>query len=104
MTLAASTPLLQLTRRYGLIALMLFVFAGVQVVQASPLHDHAQHTVDCGLWHVPVTDASEASAALVPDYVARGVVVLPTVKLFVRKAGPSPYQGRAPPISLSRQQ
>ena len=101
MTMVASTPLLQLTRRYGLIALMLFVLAGVQVVQASPLHDHAQHTVDCGLWHVPLTDATEASAALVPDYVAQGIVLLPTATRFVRNSRPSPYQGRAPPISLS---
>lgn len=95
------SPLLQLTRRYGLIALMLFVFAGVQVVQASPLHDHSHHTVDCGLWHVPVADAPASPATVLPDYVAQGPALLPIPASFPQATRPSPYQGRAPPIFLS---
>jgi hypothetical protein len=96
-----NTSLLQLIQRYGLIALMLFVLAGVQVLQASPLHDHAQHSVDCGLCHVPLADDPAAQSSSVPD-LRRASAPLPArLAHFCGDTSPSPYQGRAPPPLLS---
>lgn len=96
-----NTSLLQLARRYGLIALMLFVLAGVQVLQASPLHDHAQHSVDCGLCHVPLADSPPSSQGLVPEFDA-ALAALPQLAAdYHDTLNPSPYQGRAPPATLS---
>jgi len=95
-----NTSLLQLARRYGLIALMLFVLAGVQVLQASPLHDHAQHSVDCGLCHVPLADAPSSAQGLIPEFDAT-TTALPCLAADVHDThNPSPYQGRAPPALL----
>jgi hypothetical protein len=100
-TMAYGSTLLPLTRRYGLIALMLFVLAGAQVLQATPLHDHSQHSVDCGLWHVPVADAPAAPLLLPPDSQLQSLAPLPAATLLPQGQRPSPYQGRAPPALLS---
>lgn len=90
----------QLARRYGLIALMLFVLAGMQVIQASPLHDHAQHSVDCGLCHVPVADAPATPHGIVPEFDTRPAALPTLAAVFLSSHNPSPYQGRAPPTLL----
>lgn len=93
-------PLLQLARRYGLIVLMLFVLAGVQVVQASPLHDHTRHSVDCGLCHVPLADAQTTQHGVVPDFETAAAALPVLAVSFHSTHNPSPYQGRAPPLLL----
>ncbi len=90
----------QLARRYGLIALMLFVLAGVQVIQASPLHDHTQHSVDCGLCHVPVADSCTAPRGIVPEFEGGHALLPCRAASFHGSHNPSPYQGRAPPAFL----
>lgn len=93
--------LLQPLRRYGLIALMLFVLAGVQVIQASPLHDHSQHSVDCALCHVPLADDPSGQRGIAPEFHATAAVVPAALHRFFSSTNPSPYQGRAPPSLLS---
>jgi hypothetical protein len=96
-----SLSIAQLARRYGLIALMLFVLAGVQVIQASPLHDHAQHSsVDCGLCHVPVADAPATPHGIVPEFETLAAVLPAVASAIFSSRNPSPYQGRAPPALL----
>jgi hypothetical protein len=97
---ATSLSIAQLARRYGLIALMLFVLAGVQVIQASPLHDHTQHSVDCGLCHVPVADAPPTHHGIVPEFETLSAALPALASAFFSSRNPSPYQGRAPPALL----
>lgn len=95
----ALTMLKQLThiRHAWLIALMVFVLGGLQVIQASPLHDHSQHTVDCGLCHVPIGDGVAPSdpAAVIPA--PQNAPSFALLVLITPARNPSPYQGRAPP-------
>ena len=93
-------PMLQLTRRFGLIALMLFVLTGVQLLQASPLHDHAQHSVDCVLCHVPLADAPPPQHGMVPTFATAVATATDPASNFRSSRTPSPYQGRAPPTPL----
>jgi hypothetical protein len=93
-------PLLQLTRRSGLIALMLFVLTGVQLLQASPLHDHAQHSVDCGLCHVPLADTPPPPHGLVPTFDSAVATATALATTYPSHRNASPYQGRAPPAPL----
>lgn len=88
----------QLARRFGLIALMLFMLAGVQVIQASPLHDHAQHSVDCGLCHVPVAEAPATSRGILPEFEGARPALPLHAASFHSTRHPSPYRGRAPPV------
>jgi hypothetical protein len=84
------------------IVLVVFMLLGVQVIQASPLHDHAQqHSVDCALCHLQFGDDAavrQAPALPVVAAVAAPVVALPG---FYLSSTVSPYQGRAPPRFLS---
>lgn len=92
---------LQGLRHCGLIALMLFVLAGVQVMQVSPLHDHAQHSVDCGLCHVPLADDPGAQQRIEPAFVALAAHLPAEAHAACSSTPTSPYQGRAPPAVLS---
>lgn len=84
-------------RHLLLIALILFTLTGVQLVQASPLHNHAQHSVDCGLCHLQLGDGIPVRTL---SGVQQGPLAAPAPMLPVAaylSASPSPYQGRAPP-------
>jgi hypothetical protein len=93
--------LLNLSRRFGIVALMLFMLAGVQLIQVSPLHDHTRHSVDCGLCHVPLADEPASTSGLLPDFVTSATWQPALSAPAPSSTNPSPYQGRAPPRILS---
>jgi hypothetical protein len=84
--------------RIHLIALMAFMLLGVQVLQHSPLHNHAHEIVDCAMCHVQTLgDDTEHEQSLVVSGIAIAILVVtesiaPTLNCLC-----SPYQGRAPP-------
>jgi hypothetical protein len=88
--------------KWWLTSLLAFTLFGVQVLQESPLHDHAQETVDCALCHLQHLGDDSEVAHVMPavDVVAQAVIshashaILPSVN-------PSPYHGRAPPHAFS---
>jgi hypothetical protein len=84
-------------RHAWLIALMVFVLGGLQIVQASPLHDHSQHTVDGGLCHVPLGDGALPTVLPGSIPVFQNFPRFYLVVLAPSQGNPSPYQGRAPP-------
>jgi hypothetical protein len=78
---------------------MAFTLVGVQVAQASPLHHHIQlqHTVDCALCHLQLSDDVLVHYRYLPT-VAPGAAPNPLAPTrFYSFSSPSPYQGRAPP-------
>ena len=89
----------QQLRRLLLIAVMAFTLAGVQLVKHSPLHDHAQHTVECALCHLQLSDDAFLRPALSVAFIARSVPYAQYLREFYSFSSPSPYHGRAPPLS-----
>lgn len=85
-------------RQLLLISLMAVALIGVQLVQASPLHEHASHSVDCALCHLQLSDDALFQSARDPASVAPGTYRYPPLKNFANLRNPSPYQGRAPPM------
>jgi hypothetical protein len=88
-------------RHILLIALMALTLIGVQLAQSSPLHQHTQHTVDCALCHLQLSDDVlvhyQFAPAFIPNLAPAAVAPTPCYSL----AFPSPYQGRAPPRLFS---
>lgn len=84
-----------------LIALMAFTLLGVQLVQASPLHDHAKHSVDCALCHLQFSDDALVQPTLSVAFIAHSMPYAQYLREFYSFASPSPYQGRAPPLLVS---
>lgn len=84
--------------RLLLISLMAFSLVGVQVLQASPLHQHAQHSVDCALCHLQLSDDAEIHYQSVVTRLAKIVLKTSLPGTFYSFISPSPYQGRAPPL------
>ncbi len=95
-----SSRYLQL-RKILLIALMAFTLVGVQLVQSSPLHDHTQHTVDCALCHLQLSDDTLVRHQFMVPFKAASTPVSTTLPQFYLSSSPSPYQGRAPPRLFS---
>ena len=99
-TVSMLSSLLKHCRNLWLVSLLALTVFGGQVLQASPLHNHAQETVDCALCHLQTLgDDSEYAhglVQLVPATRATTAVLPPATP-----AAPftSPYQGRAPPIT-----
>lgn len=91
----------QLLRQYLLIALMAVTLVGVQLLQASPLHEHTQHSVDCALCHLQLSDDALLHQQLLLPIRAAGVPVAAPAREVHSSSAPSPYQGRAPPRSVS---
>lgn len=84
--------------RLWLISLLAFTLFGVQVLQESPLHDHAQETVDCALCHLQhLGDDSEIPHVLAPLDRATQAVPGIAAHAVLPSISPSPYRGRAPP-------
>ena len=81
-----------------LISLMAFTLIGVQALQASPLHQHAQHSVDCGLCHLQLSDDAEIQYQNIITRLAQTPVKTLPASSFYTFVSPSPYQGRAPPL------
>ena len=88
-------------RRFLLIALMAFTLVGVQLVQASPLHDHTQEAIDCALCHLQLSDDALVQHQLTLPSSAAAAQVGPALRQFYAVTSPSPYQGRAPPRLFS---
>jgi hypothetical protein len=89
----------QQLRHALLIALMAFTLLGVQLVQASPLHDHTLHSVDCALCHLQFSDDSLAQPTLSVAFIAHNIPYAQYLREYHSFSNPSPYQGRAPPFS-----
>jgi hypothetical protein len=87
----------QQIRQLLLISLMAFALVGVQLVQASPLHDHTGHTVDCALCHLQFTDVALEQYQPSFAWFASTVRFHQQTAAFLSSRNPSPYQGRAPP-------
>lgn len=90
------TQVLQ-ARKLWLITLMVFMLVAVQLAQASPLHDHTKHEVDCALCHLPLSDESQDQGCPSPDFNAQGSFRFLESELAIPLRNPSPYHGRAPP-------
>jgi hypothetical protein len=84
--------------RLLLISLMAFTLVGIQVIQASPLHQHAEHSVDCGLCHLQLSDDAEIHHQHVITRIQRALLKAISASPFYSFVNPSPYQGRAPPL------
>jgi hypothetical protein len=91
----------QQLRHFLLIALMAFTLVGVQLIQSSPLHDHTQHTIDCALCHLQLSDDTLVRHQFVVPYAVASAPVATALAIFHPASSPSPYQGRAPPRLLS---
>ncbi len=85
-------------RTFIKISLITLALIGVQVIQASPLHDHSNHVVDCGLCHFSSTEiAIEDSPVVTPSTTPRYFSVPRTINITAKSIRLS-YQGRAPPL------
>jgi len=84
--------------RLLLISLMAFTLIGVQALQASPLHQHAQHSVDCALCHLQLSDDAEIQYQNVITRLIQTTFKTRPPGTFYTFLSPSPYQGRAPPL------
>jgi hypothetical protein len=92
--------LLKHCRNLWLVSLLALTVFGGQVLQASPLHDHTQETVDCALCHLQTLgDDSEQDRGLSLPVLATTTVAAAFVPALPAAAFPSPYQGRAPPAT-----
>lgn len=97
------STLLKHCRNLWLVSLLALTVFGGQVLQASPLHNHAQETVDCALCHLQtlgddtVIDRSLPLAVSSPASIAAAFIPAAPATPFA-----SPYQGRAPPLAPSR--
>jgi hypothetical protein len=89
------------TRQFLLIALMALTLVGVQLAQSSPLHNHAQHSVDCALCHLQLSDDVLVRHQFTPLFVPNSAPNRVTPAQFYSLSFPSPYQGRAPPLLFS---
>ncbi len=88
-------------RQYLLIALMAFTLVGVQLAQSSPLHKHAQHSIDCALCHLQLSDDVLVRHQFTPVFAPNAAQNLVAPAPFYSFSSPSPYQGRAPPLLFS---
>lgn len=88
----------QQVRQLLLISLMACALIGVQLVQASPLHQHASHTVDCALCHLQLSDDALFEHRTSAAPAASGARYNQLIAEFYSFRNPSPYQGRAPPL------
>jgi hypothetical protein len=88
-------------RHVLLIALMALTLLGVQVAQSSPLHQHTQHSVDCALCHLQLSDDVLVRYQFAPAFVPSLAQAAVALTQFYSSASPSPYQGRAPPRLFS---
>jgi hypothetical protein len=92
--------LLKHCRNLWLVSLLALSVFGGQVLQASPLHNHAQETVDCALCHLQTLgDDSEVDHGLPLVIRAAATVATSFIPAVPAAAFTSPYQGRAPPAA-----
>jgi len=100
--IAQNTPmlftLLKHCRNLWLVSLLALTVFGGQVLQASPLHNHTQETVDCALCHLQTLGDDTVIDHSLPLTVT-GSISIAAAFVPATPAAPftSPYQGRAPP-------
>ena len=86
-----------LTRQLLTVLLLILTLLGVQVVQASPLHDHSTHVIDCGLCHFSASECAIDDIPVITVSVTQShFSIRKTVDVALDTTGLS-YQGRAPP-------
>ncbi|MBT6042362.1 MAG: hypothetical protein HOH14_02580 [Gammaproteobacteria bacterium] len=79
------------------ICLITLSLLGVQVIQASPLHDHGDHVVDCALCHFDNTeDALLTTAQPQPRFDSNAIYSVADNNFIVLLPHHS-FQSRAPP-------
>lgn len=81
------------------IFLLTLLLLGTQVIQASPLHDHGNHVVNCALCHFDNNDSAVPVNSQPQLDFEPGSRPLANFKAFVSTSIPASYQGRAPPFS-----
>jgi hypothetical protein len=86
--------------RLLLISLLAFTLIGVQVLQASPVHQHTQHSVDCALCHLQLSDDAEVHHQNVIVRLLQTTFKPVQPATYFTPLSPSPYHGRAPPFYL----
>ena len=83
-----------------LISLTVIMLAGVQIVQASPLHDHSVHTFDCGLCHLQLGDDALFENDHSVAFIAAAIPYTLQLGVDYPLRQSSPYQSRAPPSAF----
>ena len=84
-------------RHLLLIGLMAGMLLGVQLLQASPLHQHAQHSVQCTLCHLQSGDAALLQHPLDLSLITPAGVTGSHAVAAPATAARLHYQSRAPP-------
>ena len=87
-------------RRFWLVALLPTLLLAVQLVQASPLHEHSAHgphSVDCTLCHLPSLDDPRAQRVVLPVRIDLSALLPVSIAPCFTSLCAVPYQGRAPP-------
>jgi len=88
------------SRHWLKISLIILVLTGIQVVQASPLHDHLDHVAGCALCHYNGNShAIPVICQQIPVVKSHGILTVSDYSL-IPVSQPSPFQGRAPPFSI----
>lgn len=88
-------------RRLWLVALLATLLLAVQLVQASPLHQHSthsSHSVDCTLCHLPSLDDPQAQRVVLPTRADLSALLPHSIEPDFTSVCAVPYQGRAPPV------
>lgn len=86
------------SRHWLTIPLIVLVLTGIQVVQASPIHDHLDHVAGCALCHYNGNSHAVPVAGQVAPAVKSGQVYTDDGYSLITASRPSPFQGRAPPL------
>ena len=79
------------------LCLLTLTLVGVQALQASPLHDHATHVVDCGLCHFNATESAVEESPTTGFTLDAASYVLNQAVTATYPKTHSPFLGRAPP-------
>jgi len=81
------------------ICLLTLSLLGVQVIQASPLHDHGDHVVGCALCHFDNTEtALPTTAQPQPRFDNKAIYAVADSHFIVFLPYQS-FQSRAPPVA-----
>lgn len=89
--------MIKLNRHILLVGFLAVMLLGVQTVQNSSVHDHAQHQVDCVLCHFDSNDQvalSQSTIKFTVEQIAHSSES--SDQVFISYQYPA-YQGRSPP-------
>lgn len=88
------------SRHWLAIPLIILVLTGIQVVQASPLHDHLDHVAGCMLCHYNGNSHAIPVTGQLAPVVKAHQAYRETAYHLVQAGNPSPFHGRAPPVAF----